>query len=69
MNIIKYIQDPASRVTSETQRSQRAFGSLKAIYLAEKRLNPINPSLLVNLALALELQKTLSGFQTEVDFF
>lgn len=65
----KYLQDSLLHAITETQRIQRAFGSLEACYFPEIRLNPSNPSMLLNFTLALELQKTLSCFQTKIDIF
>lgn len=64
-----YRIDSLSHTITEAQRFERAFVSLETSYLAESRLNPSNPSLLLSLTLALELQKTLSSFKTKVDIF
>lgn len=65
----KYLQDSLWHTITEAQWFDRAFVSFKTSYFGDSRMNPSNPSLLLNLTLALELQKTLSSFQTKIEFF
>lgn len=69
--ISMYAQQPYSILytVTDTQRFERKLSCFSIADLTEKVLNPIDPSLLMNLAFTLELQKTLSSLEAEIEFF